>query len=152
VVVVNDLILVNAITAMEVDTSRVTVQNQGRVLTEAAWNVTSAMRWVTSLVTAQTPVAVAVPAGLVMVMDTAAVEEVVAAVVVLVDRTCAATTATRWDTSLATVPPLHHRRCRDRWLRGDKSGWLILLVEREPSGNAQCSPRQPESHPPSCSP
>lgn len=88
----------SATTAMEVDICLVTVLKTERDQTEAAWSVTSVMKWVTLLETVPTPAAVEV----VHAMGSDVVEVVVAAVV---QRVCAATTATRWDTSHATVQP-----------------------------------------------
>jgi hypothetical protein len=110
--------------AMEVDIYRVTVLSREKALTEAAWSATSVTRWVTSLVTALIP---AVVLGDHHAMVASAV---VVVVEVEVAQMFAVTTVTRWGTSRATVQLLH-RKLANLWQFGDKSGWLILRVERE---------------------
>lgn len=93
VVVVNDQIHESVTIAMVVDIYHVIVLKGEKDLTEATWNVTSAMKLVILLVTAPTLV-VAVH----VTMDSAVV-------VVVVDPVFVATTATRWDTSRAIALP-----------------------------------------------
>lgn len=95
----------NVTTVMAVDTCHVIVLKAERDQIEAAWNVTSAMKWVILLETAPTPVEVVD-----RVMAFAAVEAVAVEAVAPV---CAVTTATRWVTSRAIVQLFHHRQCHN---------------------------------------
>jgi hypothetical protein len=107
---VNGLIHESVTIAMVVDIYHVIVQSPEKAPTEAAWSVTSVMRWDTLLVTALTP---AVAPGDRRAMVVSAVVVVVAAAVVV--QMCAVTTVTRWGTSPATVRQLHRKLAHNLW-------------------------------------